>query len=210
LLQQKFGIHSFTKDKWFHSVLKNNFSQTFDHPIQKEYFYPMEDKIFESLAYVIPALVTGGVAYFMFSGFLKQGNEEKKLELLVEKKKESLPIKLQAYERMLLFCERINPVKMLLRVKPIGNRTEDYLQLLLANMDQEFEHNLVQQLYITDECWNVIIASKAAVKNTLKQIANTSNSAGDFRENVLLEYSKKEPQTDTAVAFLKKEVRKLL
>lgn len=170
----------------------------------------MEDKIIEGLAYALPALVTGGVAYFIFSGFLKQGNSEKKLELLAEKKKESLPVKLQAYERMLLFSERINPVKLLLRVKPIGDNTEAYLQLLLANIEQEYDHNLVQQLYISDECWNVIIASKSAVINTLKQIANTSESAGDFRENVLLEYSKKTPQTDTAIAFLKNDVRKLL
>ena len=129
---------------------------------------------------------------------------------MAQKRKESLPIRLQAYERMLLFCERINPVKLLLRVKPIGNQTDDYLQLLLANIDQEFEHNRVQQLYITDECWNVIIASKSAVMNTLKQVAATSNSASDFRENVLLEYSKKSSQTDTAVAFLKNEVKKLL
>jgi hypothetical protein len=170
----------------------------------------MEDKIFEALAYAIPSIVTGAVAYFIFSGFVKQGTQEKKLEMLAEKKKDSLPIRLQAYERMLLFCERINPVKLLLRVKPIGNNTQDYLRLLLANIDQEYDHNMVQQLYITDECWNVIIASKAAVTNTLKQIANTSESAGDFRENVLLEYSKKEPQTDTAVAFLKNEVKKML
>lgn len=170
----------------------------------------MEDKIFEALAYAIPSIVTGAVAYFIFSGFVKQGTQEKKLEMLAEKKKDSLPIRLQAYERMLLFCERINPVKLLLRVKPIGNNTQDYLQLLLANIEQEYDHNMVQQLYITDECWNVIIASKAAVMNILKQIANTSESAGDFRENVLLEYSKKEPQTDTAVAFLKNEVKKML
>jgi hypothetical protein len=170
----------------------------------------MEDKIFEALAYAIPSIVTGAVAYFIFSGFVKQGTQEKKLEMLAEKKKDSLPIRLQAYERMLLFCERINPVKLLLRVKPIGNNTQDYLQLLLANIEQEYDHNMVQQLYITDECWNVIIASKAAVMNTLKQIANTSESAGDFRENVFLEYSKKEPQTDTAVAFLKNEVKKML
>lgn len=170
----------------------------------------MEEKIIEGLAYALPALVTGGVAYFMFSGFIKHGNSEKKLELLAEKKKESLPIKLQAYERMLLFCERINPIKLLLRVKPIGDSTDAYLQLLIANIEQEFEHNLVQQLYITDECWKVIIASKSAIMNTLKQVASTSNSAGDFRENVLLEYSKKAPQTETAVAFLKNEIRKLL
>lgn len=170
----------------------------------------MEDKILEGLAYAIPALVTGGVAYFIFSGFLKQSNSEKKLEMLANKKKEALPIKLQAYERMLLFCERINPVKLLLRVKPIGDKTEDYLQLLMANIDQEFEHNMVQQLYISDESWNVIIASKTAILNTLKQVANSSKSASDFRENVLLEYSKKAPQTDTAIAFLKKDVKKLL
>ncbi|MEQ6124111.1 hypothetical protein AAON49_07935 [Pseudotenacibaculum sp. MALMAid0570] len=170
----------------------------------------MEDKILEGLAYALPAIVTGGVAYFIFSGFLKQGNSEKKLELLAEKKKESLPIKLQAYERMLLFCERINPVKLLLRVKPIGDNKEAYLQLLMGNIDQEFEHNMVQQLYITDECWNVIIASKSAMINTLRLVADTSDSANDFREKVLLEYSKKEPQTNTAVAFLKKEVRRLL
>ena len=170
----------------------------------------MEDKILEGLAYALPALVTGGVAYFIFSGFIKQGTQEKKFELLSQKRKDSLPIKLQAYERMLLFCERINPIKLLLRVKPIGERTEDYLQLLMASIEQEFEHNMVQQLYITDECWNVIIASKSAVLNTLKQVANTSSSAGDFRENVLLEYSKKAPQTDTAVAFLKNEVKKML
>ena len=46
--------------------------------------------------------------------------------------------------------------------------------------------------------------------NTLRQIANSSDSTGDFRENVMLEYSKKLPQTDTAVAFLKNEVKKML
>jgi len=170
----------------------------------------MEDKILEGIGYAIPALVTGAVAYFVMSSLRNQDTSEKKLELLAQKKKEALPVKLQAYERMLLFCERINPIKLLLRVKPIGDTTEDYLQLLLASIEQEYDHNMVQQLYITDECWNVIIASKSAVINKLKQVANTSSSASDFRENVLLDYSKKAPPTDTAVAFLKNEVKKMI
>ncbi len=170
----------------------------------------MEDKILESLAYVLPALVTGVVAYYIFNSFLKQGNQEKKIQLLADKKKSSLSIKLQAYERMLLFCERINPVKILLRVKPIGTNTNDYLKLLIANIEQEFEHNLVQQIYITDECWNVIIAAKSAILNKLKQTAETAESANDLRENVLLDYSKTLPPTDTAIAFIKNEVKKLI
>ena len=170
----------------------------------------MEDKILESIAYILPAVVTGFVAYYMFNGFLKQQNTERKLALMAEKKKESLPIKLQAYERMLLFCERINPVKMLVRIKPISENTSDYLQLLIANIDQEFEHNLVQQIYISDEAWTAVIATKRAIINKLQQSAETSNSANDFRENVLIDYSKTLPPTETAISFIKSEVKKLL
>lgn len=170
----------------------------------------MEDKILESIAYILPATVTGFVAYYMFNGFIQQKNNEKNLELLAEKKKESLPIKLQAYERMLLFCERINPVKLLLRVKPLSENTTDYLQLIIANIDQEFEHNLVQQIYISNDAWLSIIASKRAIINKLRQVAEVSNSANDLRENILIDYSKTLPPTDTAIDFIKSEVRKIL
>lgn len=170
----------------------------------------MEDKILESIAYILPAAVTGFVAYYMFNGFIRQQNSEKKLALMAQKKKESLPIKLQAYERMLLFCERINPVKMLLRITPISNNTSDYLQLLIANIEQEFEHNLVQQIYISDDAWTAIVATKRAIINKLKQVAETSNSANDLRENVLIDYSKTLPPTETAISFIKNEVKKLL
>ena len=170
----------------------------------------MEDKILESIAYILPALVTGFVAYYMFKGFLSQQNSEKKMQFLAEKKKEALPIKLQAYERMLLFCERINPIKMLVRIKPISENTNAYLQLLIANIEQEFEHNLVQQIYISDDAWTAIVATKRAIINKLKQVAETSSSANDLRENILIDYSKTLPPTDTAIGFIKNEVKKLL
>ncbi len=170
----------------------------------------MEDAIIQGIGYAIPALVTGAVAYFVMSSLRNQDTNEKKLEFLAQKKKDALPIKLQAYERMLLFCERINPVKLLLRVKPIGDASDAYLHLLLANIEQEFEHNMVQQLYITDECWTAVIAAKSAVINKLKQSAVTSESANKLRENVMLDYAQKIPPTDTAVAFLKNQVKKML
>lgn len=170
----------------------------------------MEDKILESIGYILPAAVTGLVAYYMFNGFIRQQNSEKSLELLAQKKKESLPIKLQAYERMLLFCERINPVKMLVRVKPVSENTQDYLHLLIASLEQEFEHNLVQQIYISNDSWTAILATKNAIINKLKQVAETSDSANSLRENVIIHYSKSLPPTDTAISFIKNEVKKLL
>ena len=170
----------------------------------------MEDKILESIAYILPAAVTGFVAYYMFNGFLNNKNTEKKLEILAQQKKESLPIRLQAYERLLLFCDRINPVKMLMRIPPISTNTDDYLELLIANIAQEFEHNLVQQIYISDETWTAIYAAKNAITNKLKLVAESSTSANDLRENLLIDYSKATPPTETAIAFIKNEVKKLL
>ncbi|QNM86482.1 hypothetical protein H9W90_05005 [Polaribacter pectinis] len=170
----------------------------------------MEDKILESIAYILPAAVTGFVAYYMFNGFIKNKNSEKQLELLAQRKKEALPIKLQAYERLMLFCDRINPVKILMRIPPISTNTNDYLQLLTANIEQEFEHNLVQQIYVSQDTWTAIHAAKNAVINKLKQVAENSSSANDLRENVLIDYSKSLPPTETAVDFIKNEVRKLL
>jgi hypothetical protein len=170
----------------------------------------MEDKLTESIAYTLPAVVLGLVVWYVLKSFLSQQTQEKKYAILAEKKKESLPVQLQAYERMLLFCERINPIKMLVRIKPISNNVNDYLQLLINNIEQEFEHNLVQQLYVSKETWMAIIAAKTAVTNKLKQVAETSNSANDLRENVLIDYSKILPPTATAIDFIKSEVKQLL
>ena len=146
----------------------------------------------------------------MFKGFIHQQSSVKELELLAQKKKESLPIKLQAYERLLLFCERINPVKMMVRIQPLSSNTSEYLRLLIGNIEQEFEHNLVQQIYISNDSWTAILATKNAIINKLKKVAETSNSANDLRENVLIDYSKTLPPTDTAISFIKNEVKKLL
>ena len=166
--------------------------------------------ILEILSYTIPSLVTGGVAYYFFNSFLQFNAKEKELALLADRKKESLPLKLQAYERMLLFCDRINPVKLLVRIKPIDDDTNRYLQLLIRNIEQELEHNFVQQIYLSDTAWNAILAAKNAVIHQLKQLAEETDDAQTLRENALLKYTKALPPTDTAITILKNEVRKLL
>ena len=170
----------------------------------------MEDKILESIAYILPAAVTGFVAYYMFNGFLNHQNNQKQIELIALRKKESLPTKLQAYERMLLFCERINPVKMLMRIQPLSKNTNEYVQLLIANIEQEFEHNLVQQLYISDEAWNSVLSVKKLIIDEIKIIAQNSDSINEFREKIILNSSNSESKIQIINSILKKEVKKLI
>ena len=165
---------------------------------------------FSFLEMIAIVLGIGIIVFYFFNLQVKSQNNQQKIDLFADRKKEALPIKLQAYERMLLFCERINPLKMLVRVKPASDSIDDYLFVLLQNIEQEFEHNLVQQLYISDECWNVIITSKIAIINKLKQVAASSQNTQDFREKMMLVYQSKAPATETAIAFIKTEIKKII
>ena len=166
------------------------------------------DKILELVFYTIPALITGGVAFYFFREFVHNESNRRRFLLQREMNKETLPIRLQAYERMALFLERISPSKLLIRVNPTSSDKESYESLLVANIEQEFEHNLSQQIYLSDECWNVINAAKNATIQLIRKagMQEKSTSANKLREVVLEEMLEKQPPSNAALSYVKQEV----
>ncbi len=170
----------------------------------------MLDNILESFNYVLPALVVGFVAYYLIKELLFQQNEQRKIEALRDKKKDSLPIQLQAYERLLLFCERTEPMNLIARVSPIGDSTKNYAGLLVETIKQEFEHNLVQQLYVSDEAWKAVLVSKEVIAKKLFDVAESKNSIEEFKTAVMVSLSGANSPSKTAIDLLKLEVKKIL
>jgi len=170
----------------------------------------MEDKIIESIGYLLPAAVTGYIAYYMFNRFVSKTDGNTRANVLAKKNKVVLTVKLQAYERLLLFSDRINPTKILVRIPPISENTQEYLQLLMGNIEQEFEHNLVQQMYVSTDAWTAVVGAKNAVLKKLKHVAESAKNANALRETVLIDYSKSISPTETAIAIIKNDVKKLL
>jgi hypothetical protein len=170
----------------------------------------MEDKIIESIGYLLPAAVTGYIAYYMFNRFVSKTDGNTRANVLAKKNKVVLTVKLQAYERMLLFSDRINPTKILVRIPPISENTQEYLQLLMGNIEQEFEHNLVQQMYVSTDAWTAVVGAKNAVLKKLKHVAESAKNANALRETVLIDYSKSISPSETAIAIIKNDVKKLL
>ena len=74
------------------------------------------NKIIELASYTLPAIVTGFVAYRFFELHIKNNDRKRAFLLNKQAHKESLPIRLQAFERMTLFLERINLTKLLIRI----------------------------------------------------------------------------------------------
>ena len=167
------------------------------------------DRIIELLSYTIPSIITGLVAYYFFVNHTKNEERKMKLSILKENQKLSLPIRLQAYERMALFLERMNPSNLLLRVSSVNNDKNAYAISIINAIEQEFEHNLSQQIYISDKCWSVIVASKNATVHLIKKIASLESvqNAQELREEILKTTLSNTAPSSTALAFIKDEVR---
>ncbi len=168
--------------------------------------------IFQILAYCVPALITGGVAYYFFNLHIQ--NEDNRRNFMIRKanQKQALPLRIQAYERMALYLERIEPSKLLIRITPNSADKNEYEQLIIAHIEQEFEHNLTQQIYMSDKCWMVINTAKSTLVQTIRK-ANMSekiDSANKLREVILMDLLGKPSPTSVALAFLKNEVSELL
>lgn len=170
------------------------------------------DKIIELAFYTLPALITGGVAYYSFQTFSNNENKRRRFELLKENQKQALPLKLQAYERLALLLERISPTKLLIRVTPNNSNKVDYQNLLIQNIEQEYEHNLTQQIYISDACWTMIVTAKnSVIQNIRKATINTEIANADkLRETLLTNLFESESSTSIALSYLKEEVKDFL
>lgn len=169
------------------------------------------DEILQLFAYLLPAVVTGVVAYYFFKGHTKNEEGRRRFLLHKESNKDSLPIRLQAYERMALFLERINLSNLVVRVNPISSDKQQYENLLIRNIENELEHNVSQQIYMSDECWNIIKTSKNLCIQIIRKVAMNEkiDSADKLREGILNELLDKSSPTSAALSFVKKEVGEL-
>jgi len=109
--------------------------------------------IFQMFNYVLPAVVVFFTAWYILREFFKQEERKRQLRLLEEKQKLSLPVRLQAYERIVLFLERISPGNLVMRVHKPEMKVKQFQQMLIKTIRDEYDHNLSQQLYVSHEAW---------------------------------------------------------
>jgi hypothetical protein len=168
-------------------------------------------RIIELLSYTLPTLIMAFVAYSFFELYTKNENEKRKYLLQKDTKPDTLSLRLQAYERMTLFLERINPSQLLVRIAPISNTKKDYQNFIIAQIEQEFEHNITQQIYLSDECWSVIMTAKNATIQLILIATNNESikDANQLREFILKDLFDKPSPSSAALAFIKDEVSKL-
>ena len=170
-------------------------------------------ELLDIIKYTLPPIVVLVFAVLIIQIFFKAYFNKKRLVVKEEVSGKTILIRLQAYERIVLFLERVSPQQLVLRLGTDGMDAGQYQRVLLQSVRDEFEHNIAQQIYISAEAWDLVKSAKESVvqlinksKNELKEDAPALDLASKIVELKMLEGSK---QIDHAVSFIKKEVMEL-
>lgn len=154
------------------------------------------------------------VATFILLQLLKMKKAENQrgpaVELKVNALKIIMPLKVQAYERFLLYLERVQLPVLVKRVYVPGIEKGVFHLELLQNVREEFEHNLAQQLYVSNSTWNAV---KNAKEELINQINSTFEQLKDEEDVSILAQSLvalPNPSVEQAVAVLKHDFDRLL
>ena len=171
------------------------------------------DIVFQIALILIPAGLVLVTAVFMLKKIAERDVRNLNIEMKRDRQKHLLPLRLDAYQRLVLFCERINPNALVMRMHNPGLPAMVFQQKLLQAIREEYDHNVAQQIFISAEAWDVVSRAK---EETIKMInmagkdCSQTAIADELAQKIFEIGSQLEAfPTDIAVKGLKQELHKM-
>ncbi len=161
--------------------------------------------------YIYIFLIAGGIIFIAYLWIGRNANDIETVGLT--SKKESLkilfPLKIQAYERLVLFLERSKPTSLVLRILPMAKTAEELKILLLNTLNDELEHNFSQQIYVSEPLWQQILFTKERLQQIINQVTREeqAETAQILAEQILLAYAKEDDFVANTLLLLRNEAR---
>jgi hypothetical protein len=169
----------------------------------------MLDQMFEILKLILPAGIVFLTTYYLVKNFLDQEKSKKSLDIKLANQAVLTPLRLQAYERMVLFLERINPNSMVMRTNKAVSAPILQAELLKI-IRNEFEHNLSQQIYMSNKAWETIIQAKEEtikiINVSAAKVSPEANGMELAQTIITISSQLTELPAKTAIDFIKKEM----
>lgn len=167
--------------------------------------------ILEILKYVLPSGFMLILTYMLLSNFMENEEKRRRYSIHKENSKIALPLRFQAYERLALFLERISPTQLVMRLPSKNLNARQYRHLLVKAIQSEYEYNLSQQMYVSDQAWQYIVTAKSAmvgIINKLSAEAGEETTALEFSKMIINHFMEMESiPTKKALAYLKQEMQ---
>ncbi|WP_425392607.1 hypothetical protein [Ekhidna sp.] len=168
------------------------------------------EMVYDLLKITIPAGLVLYLAYLLVRSFLQKQLDEIAFSVRQKNQEIVVPIRLQAYERIVLLLERITPANLVSRLSSSDYSAEEFQHILIHEIRNEFNHNLSQQVYMSDSAWTYVTT---AVEQTISVINSAANSLDkeakgfDLARNILESTAGEEDTSKQAIRYIKEEIQ---
>lgn len=171
------------------------------------------ETLLEISKYLLPSLVVFATTVYLVKKYFEGEEKKRRMQQILNNQQLITPLRLQAYERTVLFLERISPESLIMRINKPGLTCQQLQADLLQAIRSEFEHNLTQQLYISHGAWEMVKIARGRTIQLINSMAEkvqkdapAINLSKAMLESIVDQ--EKTPTTD-ALAFVKNEISQL-
>lgn len=169
--------------------------------------------LFDILKYLIAGAGVVGIAFYLIKPYLERGERIQMLEIKKAITSQTLPLRLQAYERVVLFIDRINPANLLVRINAPAYTAQEAHSIIITEIRNEYQHNITQQIYMTNESWAVIKKIKDDTVNMVNNVMKNlpPDASGLDVSRIILSHMSQieENPYDAAADLIKADLEKL-
>jgi len=172
------------------------------------------EAIIDLLKIILPAAAVFLAGFFLIQKFLKDNQTRRDHEIKKAALNLTTPQKIQAYERIVIFLERINPNNLVVRVNKHGMSSKQLHHELVHTIKSEYEHNISQQIFVSHNTWELVKTSKEEIIKLVNISATKvphdapSNELAMMILNIVANIDKKMPN-EIALEYAKKEIAKI-
>lgn len=168
------------------------------------------DVLTELAKILLPAALVLYAMYLGIKAMISRELDVEKMEIRQKSIEVTLPVRMQAYERICLFLERISPNNLLVRVSDPSLSAPAFQQLLLKEIRDEYNHNVSQQIYMSIEVWDMVKSAKEDLIMDINQAADgldEESTSLDLTKKIFEQVmNKKVDPIDNALKALKEEI----
>jgi hypothetical protein len=169
--------------------------------------------LLDILKYTIAGTGVVWVGLYLFKPYLDRAEQVQLLELKRTISNQTLPLRLQAYERVVLFIERVNPSNLLIRLNAGTLSAAELQVLIISEIRNEFQHNVTQQIYVSLRVWNVVKRVKddtmSLVNNAVKALPQNTSGL-DLSKTILVHLSQLEQNPyEIATGLVRRDMEEL-
>lgn len=166
--------------------------------------------VVDVLMLILPAAIVFFVAHHFITKFFDQERDRRNHEMKTLKFNSLSPLKIQAYERLTIFLDRITPENLILRNTSKDLNATQFKHKIVRAVQEEFQHNISQQLYVSDQSWIMVKLAMDYVLATIdacyKDMPESAKGI-DLGKAILVELSNRDKKpVQAAILFLKKEI----